>query len=70
MLTLVNSNPSDNSKKLTQTSQPVNDNANAEELLLSYLLWEDKFDDNAHAVFDDPIEVFLCAQKEKPLALV
>lgn len=40
------------------------------ELLLSYMLWEQKFEQDAHEVFEDPIEVFLTAQGEKPLALV
>lgn len=64
MLTIVASNNTETVK----TTQVQNE-MKGEELLLSYLLWENKFEGDAHDTFEDPIDVFLTSQGEKPLSL-
>ena len=67
MLTLITSNDTTkNQATAPSTSEEINNNK-GEELLLSYLLWETKFEEDAHEVFEDPIDVFLTAQGEKQL---
>lgn len=60
------------STEKTQTTQTAttSDSAKGAELLLSYMMWEQKFEGNAHDVLEDPIDVFLTAQGEKQLTLV
>jgi len=41
-----------------------------EELLLSFLMWENKYEEPTHEIFEDPIEVFLTAQGAKTLTAV
>jgi len=65
MLTVVSTEKAQN----IQTTVTPKDDAKGAELLLSYMLWEDKFDGTAHEVFEDPIDVFLTAQGEKQLKL-
>ena len=67
MLTIVASNNTE-TVKTTQQTQAQNE-MKGEELLLSYLLWENKFEGDAHDTFEDPIDVFLTSQGEKQLSL-
>lgn len=64
MLTLV-SNTSTTAAILNASSE-----LQGEELLLEYLLWQTKFDENPAEIFEDSIELFLAQQSTKPLALV
>jgi hypothetical protein len=73
MLTVINSDKANtNSNTAGDAMMETNqmESTKGAELLLSYMLWEQKFEQDAHEVFEDPIEVFLTAQGEKPLALV
>ncbi len=67
MLTLITSNDTTKNQATASSTNEESKNAKGEELLLSYLLWETKFEDEAHEVFEDPIDVFLTAQGEKQL---
>ncbi|KZY74890.1 hypothetical protein A3742_01375 [Oleiphilus sp. HI0071] len=73
MLTVINSDKANtNSNTAGDAMMETNqmESTKGAELLLSYMLWEQKFEQDAHEVFEDPIEVFLTAQGEKPLTLV
>jgi len=65
MLTLITSNDTTKNQATATSTNEESKNAKGEELLLSYLLWETKFEDDSHEVFEDPIDVFLTAQGEK-----
>lgn len=67
MLTLITTNKTTKTQATANSTHHEIDSAKGEELLLSYLLWETKFEDDAHEVFQDPIDVFLTAQGEKQL---
>lgn len=67
MLTVITSNRTTNDQTTMNTTST--DSSKGAELLLSYMLWEQKFEQDAHEIFEDPIEVFLTAQGEKPLSL-
>lgn len=41
-----------------------------EELLMEYLLWQTKFDENPAEIFEDSIELFLSQQSKSPLTLI
>lgn len=67
MLTLITSNDTTKNQATAPSINEESNNTKGEELLLSYLLWETKFEEDAHEVFEDPIDVFLTAQGEKQL---
>lgn len=67
MVTLITSNDTTKNEATASSTNEESKNAKGEELLLSYLLWETKFEEDAHEVFEDPIDVFLTAQGEKQL---
>ena len=67
MVTLITSNDTTKNEATATSTNEESKNAKGEELLLSYLLWETKFEEDAHEVFEDPIDVFLTAQGEKQL---
>ena len=67
MVTLIASNDTTKNEATATSTNDESKNAKGEELLLSYLLWETKFEEDAHEVFEDPIDVFLTAQGEKQL---
>jgi hypothetical protein len=67
MLTVITSNKTTNDQ--TTMNANTTDSSKGAELLLSFMLWEQKFEQDAHEIFEDPIEVFLTAQGEKTLSL-
>ena len=67
MLTLITSNDTTKNQATAPSINEESNNTKGEELLLSYLLWETKVEEDAHEVFEDPIDVFLTAQGEKQL---
>ena len=73
MLTVITSDKATtNSSTAGKANMEANgmDSSKGAELLLSFMLWEQKFEQDSHELFDDPIEVFLTAQGEKSLSLV
>lgn len=73
MLTVITSKKTNenelNAEAAAQTQNVSTDKMSGEELLLSYMLWEQKFEGDAHDHLADPVDVFLTSQGEKKLEL-